>query len=325
MSETTGCTADWHLEHSTPAQLLHYLDPHYPFARQANVLARRFKDVQALCGSGEATPALTRLRNALAFHLIKLSRWWRFDFCPRGVTGVNNPLFLTYVKNHAERSVDDESLLDVFTAQRYMHAGDGGHIAILGHDPLTDPTICILYGIDGQRAFRFATGSHGAEPLWNGQAYPDFASAWLAARAVHALVCDDSTDMHEFETAQREHMWARAWHRQHFHRSRKLPLIALYAQAHTQLSNCQSAFGRAEMKTVTDRLAFTLAQTAFERRMTVADLIEESDMLAINLRAANTIKQRARAYVATCIDPVLRPEMDILLDRVVSYVPRRCP
>ncbi|GBQ09615.1 hypothetical protein AA16663_0219 [Komagataeibacter rhaeticus DSM 16663] len=325
MSETTGCTADWHLEHSGPARFLRYLDPCRPFARQINMLAGRFRDVQALCSAGTHPPELTRLRNALAFHLVKMSRWWRFDFCPRGVTGVRNPLFLTYVKAHAERVVEDEALFDLFTMQRHMHAGDGGHILVLGRDGATTPALSILYGVDGQRNFRFATGSHGVEPLWNGQAYPDFASAWLAAQAVHALIRDDSTGLHEYETANREHLWARAWHQQHFHRSGQLPLIRLYAQAHTQLQNCQSAFGKAEMKTVVDRLAFEITRAAYHRHMTVADMIEESDMLAINLRSANMIKQRARAYVATCMDPVTRPELDILLDRVVSYIPRRCP
>ncbi|KON66063.1 hypothetical protein KOEU_00290 [Komagataeibacter europaeus] len=325
MSETTGCTADWHLEHSSPGQILHYLDPRRPFARQINILTNRFRDIQALCNDGAASPALTRLRNALAFHMVRMSRWWRFDFCPRGVTGVRNPLFLTYVKAHAERSAEDDALFDLFTLQRHMHAGDGGHILVVGHDPLTAPSVSILYGVDGQRNFRFATSSRGVEPLWNGKAYPDFASAWLAARAVHALIQDDSADIHEYETAHREHMWVRSWHHRHFHRSGKLPVIRLYAQANAQLMNCQSAFGRAEMKTVVERMAFDIARTAFQRHMTVADLIEESDALSISLRSANTIKQRARAYVATCIDPMARPEMDTLLDRVVSYVPRRCP
>ncbi|MCE2566139.1 hypothetical protein [Komagataeibacter sp. FNDCF1] len=325
MSESTGCTADWHLEHSAPDRFLGYLDPNRPFARQINTLAGRFRDVQALCEAGTHPPELTRLRNALAFHLVKMSRWWRFDFCPRGVTGVHNPLFLTYVKAHTGRSADDETLFDLFTLQRHMHAGDGGHILVLGRDTTTTQGICILYGVDGQRNFRFATSSGNAEPLWNGQAYPDFASAWLAAHAVHALICDDNADMHEYETAHREHIWARAWHQRHFHRSGHLPQIRLYAQAHTQLLNCHSAFGKAEMKTVVDHLAFDITRTAFHRHMTVADLVAESDMLAINLRSANMIKQRARAYVATCLDPVTRPEMNTLLDRVVSYVPRRCP
>ncbi|GAN99550.1 MULTISPECIES: hypothetical protein [Komagataeibacter] len=325
MSETTGCTADWHLEHSSPGMFLHYLAPQHLFARQINTLTARFRDVQALCDAGSCPPALTRLRNALAFHLVKMSRWWRFDFCPRGVTGVRNPLFLTYVKAHAERSAEDDALFDLFTMQRHMHGGDGGHILVLGRDPVPDPSVSIVYGVDGQRNFRFATGSHGVQPLWNGQAYPDFAAAWLAARGVHALIRDDSTDLHEYETAQREHAWARSWHHRHFHRSGKLPVIRLYAQANAQFMNCQSAFGRAEMKTVVERLAFDIARAAFQRHMTVADLIEDSDALSINLRSANTIKQRARAYVATCIDPISRPEMDTLLDRVVSYVPRRCP
>ncbi|KAB8125151.1 hypothetical protein D3W54_02405 [Komagataeibacter medellinensis] len=325
MSETTGCSADWHLAHSAPTRFLRYLDPNRPFARQINMLSGRFRDVQALCNGGIHSPELTHLRNALAFHLVKMSRWWRFDFCPRGVVGTRNPLFLTYVKAHTERVAQDEALFDLFTLQRYMHAGDGGHILVLGRDTEAMAGISVLYGVDGQRNFRFATGSAGAEPLWNGEPHPDFTSAWLAAQAMQALIRDDNTDLHEYRTAQREHLWARGWHQQHFHRSGRLPLIRLYAQAHTQWQNCHSTFGKAEMKTIVERLAFELSRTAFERHMTVADLIEESDMLAINLRSANMIKQRARAYVATCMDPIARPEMDTLLDRVVSYIPRRCP
>ncbi|WP_231854162.1 hypothetical protein [Gluconacetobacter diazotrophicus] len=76
MSETTGCTADWHLAHSRPGLFLEYFDPRRPFALRINTLVGRFGDVQRLCDGGEARPEFVRLRNELAFHLVKMSRWW---------------------------------------------------------------------------------------------------------------------------------------------------------------------------------------------------------------------------------------------------------
>ncbi|MBB2156875.1 hypothetical protein HLH33_11230 [Gluconacetobacter diazotrophicus] len=324
MSETTGCTADWHLAHSRPGLFLEYFDPRRPFALRINTLVGRFGDVQRLCDGGEARPEFVRLRNELAFHLVKMSRWWGFDFCPRGVTGVRNPLFMACVKAHVERSADDEALFDLFTMQRHMHAGDPGHILVLGRDPGADPAICVLYGVDGQRHFRFAIGSPGREPTWNRQDYPDFASAWLAAWAVHALIRDDEAGRREFETAQREHDAARAWHQRHFHRCDARPAIPLYADAHAHLSGCRSEFGRSEFRAIVNKLAFDIARMAVQRHMALADAMKEGDGRDIHPCMANTVRRRARAYVATCLDPLVRAEMDALLDGVLYHRPRRC-
>jgi hypothetical protein len=331
MSDTTGCPAEWHLAQSRPGLFLDYLDPSRPFALRINMVVGRFRDVHALCEGGETRPDLVQLRNELAFHLVKMSRWWGFDFCPRGVTGVRNPLFMACVRAHVERSADDGALFDLFTMQRYMHAGDAGHILVLGRDSETAPALSVLYGVDGQKRFRFAAGTPGHGPSWPGrdlswnrQSYPDFASAWLAVRVVDALIRDDDAAVRAFEAAQREHESARAWHQRHFHRCGHRPVIQLYADAHAHLSVCRSAFGRAECESIVNKIAFDIVTLSFQRHMTLADVIGAGDGLGVSPRMAEAVARRARVYVATCLDPVVRPEMDARLDTVLSHRPRRC-
>ncbi|MBB2200781.1 hypothetical protein [Gluconacetobacter tumulisoli] len=322
MTETIGCDVNWHLAHSQPAHLLDYFDPARGFAGQINPLVSRFRDIQALCDAGDGDEPLMQLRNALAFHLVKMSRWWGFDFCPRGLTGVRNPLFLSYVKAHAARVVEDESFFDLFTMQHHMHANDAGHILVLGRDDRTVPAL--LYGLDGQKGFRFTSRANGADIAWYRHSYPDFASAWLAARTIRCpgeRLCDT---LPERLAAEREHAWARSWHQRYFHRAGTRPVVQLYTEAYAQLSVCQSAFGRAEFETIVNDLAFKIVRTAFERAMTIADMIEEGGTMDMNLRVANGVKQRARTFIAACVDPCRRPEMDTLLDRTIAYRPRRC-
>ncbi|WP_264811832.1 hypothetical protein [Gluconacetobacter johannae] len=164
-------------------------------------------------------------------------------FCPRGLTGVRNPLFLGYVKAHAARVPEDESFFDLFTLQRHMHANDAGHILVLGRD--------------------------GAAP-------------------------------------------------------RTRPAVQLYAEACAQLSVCQSSFGRSEFETIVNDLVFKIARTAFARAMSIADMIAEGGMADMSLHVADTIRQRARTFVATCVDPCRQPELDTLLDRTTACRPRRC-
>ncbi|GBQ28825.1 hypothetical protein HLH34_10900 [Gluconacetobacter azotocaptans] len=321
MTETIGCDSTWHLAHSRPADLLDYFDPTRGFAGQINPLVSRFRDVQALCDGGESDAPLTHLRNALAFHLVKMSRWWGFDFCPRGLTDVRNPLFLSYVKAHAARVAEDESFFDLFTMQRHMHANDAGHILVLGRDGAVP---ALLYGLDGQRGFRFAFQTNGADIAWYRHSYSDFTSAWLAARTVGtpgAAACDT---LPEHLAAEREHAWARTWHQRYFHRAGTRPVVQLYAEACAQRSVCQSSFGRTEFETIVNDLAFKIARTAFTRALTIADMIAEGGTGDMNLRVVDTIRQRARTFVATCVDPCRRPELDTLLDRTVAYRPRRC-
>lgn len=314
----------WHLANSNPLNFLDYFNPTSGFIRQINILLNRFKNVQALCVSGQTDENFTHLRNELAFHLVKMSRWWGFDFCPQGLTGIRNPLFLTYVKAHLTRNVHDECFFDLFTLQRHMHADDAGHILVLGQDPFSTPDLTLYYGVDGKKNFRFATVSAAQETQWHRYSYPDFASAWLAAWSTHATEGDVRKNLADYMAAEREHACARIWHQRYFHRNEAQMSIRLYADATQQLAICKSPFGKTEFESIVNSLAFDIVKQAFESRMTIADLISDSKSLENNLRTANTLKHRARAHVATTVDPCLKPGLDALLDSTLSYVPRRC-
>lgn len=324
MTDATVYDTHWHLAHSQPSVLLDYFNPTRGFIPQINILFSRFKAIQTLCDAGQADEPLTRLRNELAFHLVKMSRWWGFDFCPRGLTGVKNPLFLTYVKAHISRSIDDECFFDLFTMQRQMHGGDSGHILVLGRDQFSTSARTILYGVDGCKSFRFANQQKNAEPEWHRYSYPDFASAWLAAWSTHCSGENVCKNLREHLAAEREHACARSWHQRYFHHLDARRAIKQYAEAQTQLEICQSAFGKAEFETIVNSLAFDIVKAAFDRSITIADLMEESGTSDGTLRTANTIKYRARTHVATNVDPCHKPDMDTLLDRTLSYIPRRC-
>ncbi|MBB2187076.1 hypothetical protein [Gluconacetobacter liquefaciens] len=317
MSETIGCDASWHLTHSQPPLLVDYFDPGRGFAGQINGLVSRFQTVQAVCQSGEGPMRLTELRNELAFHLVKMSRWWGFDFCPLGLTGVRNPLFMSYVKAHAARSVEDESLLDLFTVQRHMHGGDPGHILVLGRDPESSGTMSILYGVDGQKSFRFTTRANGAAIAWYRHSYPDFVSAWLAAWTYHCPAGHVCANMREHLAAEREHTWARSWHRQHFHRTGGSLIVRLYLDAMSQLSACQSRFGRTEFESIVNAIAFKIVRHAVERRIAIASLLAEGSAQEMSQRVIDVIRQRARLYVGRSIDPLQRPKLEALLDQCV--------
>ncbi|MFT8718367.1 MAG: hypothetical protein ABF824_03175, partial [Acetobacter sp.] len=115
MNKTTEFTAEWHLTHSRPECLLSYLDLAHPFVGQINRLITRFRDVQFLCDHANRPETLLSLRDALAFHLVKMSRWWSFDFCPRSILEMPAPRFLGYVKNHLSHYYEDDTLYDIFT------------------------------------------------------------------------------------------------------------------------------------------------------------------------------------------------------------------
>ncbi|MBB2206623.1 hypothetical protein [Gluconacetobacter takamatsuzukensis] len=314
MSETIGCDASWHLMHSQPSLLLNYFDPSRGFAGQINTLVSRFQTVQAVCQQGEGPVRLTELRNALAFHLVRMSRWWGFDFCPLGLTGVRNPHFMSYVKAHAARSVEDDALLDLFTMQRHMHVGDPGHILVLGRDPDSSGTLSIFYGVDGQKSFRFTTGANGTALAWCRHSYPDFASAWLAAWTYHCPAGTVCANMREHLAAEREHAWARTWHRQHFHRSGGSLLVRLYLDAMGQLSACQSRFGRAAFESIVNAIAFRMVRHAVERQISIAGLLEEGAPQQMSRRVVDVVRQRARLYVARSIDALQRPKLEALIE-----------
>ncbi|MFT9460119.1 MAG: hypothetical protein ABF611_11245 [Acetobacter orientalis] len=314
----------WHLTHSQPHKFLDYFNPTNGFIRQINILLNRFKSVQTLCAEGETQEEFTHLRNELAFHLVKMSRWWGFDFCPQGLTGIRNPLFLTYVKAHLARNVNDESFFDTFTLQKHMHSGDAGHILVLGQDPFSTPDLTLYYGVDGKKNFRFATLTHTQKTQWHRYSYPDFASAWLAAWSTHASAGDIRKNLSEYLAAEREHACARIWHQRYFHRNETQMGIRLYADATQQLSICKSPFGKAEFEAIVNSLAFDVVKHAFTGNITIADLLADNKTLDNNLCTANTLKHRARAHVATTVDPTLKAELDALLDSTLSYIPRRC-
>ncbi|GBQ27664.1 hypothetical protein AA12717_2742 [Gluconacetobacter sacchari DSM 12717] len=314
MNETIGCDA-WHLTHSQPSLLVDYFDPGRGFPGQINSLVSRFQAVQAMCVAGEGSFSLTELRNELAFHLIRMSRWWLVDFCPPGLTGVRAPLFMSYVKAHAARSVEDEALLDLFTVQQHMRAGDPGHIMVLGRESDGGGARSIVYGLDGRKAFRFTTRATGAVIDWSRQAYPDFAGAWLGARAYHCPAETVRVDLREHLAAEREHGWARIWHRRHFHRASENTLVRHYLDAMSRLVACQSRFGRAEFESIVNAVAFKMVRQAVERRIPLAGLLEEDGSRDMSRRVADCIRQRAFRYVGQSIDSLQRPKLEALIAR----------
>ncbi|OUJ03085.1 hypothetical protein [Acetobacter cibinongensis] len=318
-------TSHWHLTHSQPTLFLDYFNPTNGFITQINILLSRFRAVQTLCSEGETDEIFTQLRNELAFHLVKMSRWWGFDFCPQGLTGVRNPLFLTYVKAHTARNYIDDCFFDLFTMQRHMHGGDAGHIMVLGSDPFSTADHGLFYGVDGKKSFRFATRTEGQSALeWHRYSYPDFASAWLAAWSTQTAGGDVRKNLSDYMAAEREHACARTWHQRYFHRHDQQMTTRLYVDATQQLAICKSPFGKAEFESIVNSLAFNIVHIAHDRSMTISDLITENQILDGSLRTANTLKHRARAHVAVTVDPCLKPKLNALLDSTLSYVPRRC-
>ncbi|GBQ69394.1 hypothetical protein AA103196_2203 [Ameyamaea chiangmaiensis NBRC 103196] len=325
MSDTRTPSVEWHLEQSQPNHILDYFTPGRGFSRQINTLISRFRSVQALCTCTCTPPeALVHLRDALAFHMVRMSRWWSFDFCPRALAGVRNPLFMTYVKAHTTRHVDDDVLLDLFTLQHHMHRGDAGHILALGRDPDSGADLVLLYGIDGQRGFRFAAKKPGMEPDWYRHAYPDYASAWLAAWTIHCSQREQCDAMDEHLAAEREHTWARSWHQRHFHRTESRPAITLYREAMTQRSLCQSRFGVGEFDDIVNGLAFRVVRTAYERHASLATIVNESAIAHDDGTLADTLAQKARLYVTECMDVLQHPELDRVIARTAGCAPRRC-
>jgi len=324
-SQTAFPETKWHLQNSTPQALLHYTTPTRPLIPQISHLTHRFRQIHALCENPISARGLLRLRNALAFHLVKMSRWWGFDICPRALTGIHNPTFLTYVHAHLEQSLEDEMLYDVFTTQHYMHPGEGGHILVLHQE--TDPKTSLrtLYGLDGQRGFRFANVAPEADPNWNSQTYPDFPSAWLAASTVRAFIANDAAAMNEYRAAQPEYATARRWQRAHLHICCDRQTARNYAQAADLLEHCQSNFGRTVFETIVNDLAFRIAWSATDRNLTIADALDDAGVSDISPRAAIAIKRRARLHVVTSLDESRRMETNAKLDRLLTFLPRRCP
>ncbi|AQS84420.1 MAG: hypothetical protein ABF876_12635 [Acetobacter aceti] len=323
MNTATEFTAEWHLERSRPEQLLSYLDLAQPFVGQINKLIARFRDVQFLCEHGTKPELLLPLRDALAFNLVKMSRWWSFDFCPRSILEMQAPRFLGHVKEHLRHSYDDDALYDVFTTQRYLHPGSPSDVLVVGHDPEPDLSH-VLYGVDGQRRFRVGSETPDGSSLWHNGAYSDFAGAWLAARAVNARESGDREAARDASLAQAEHEQTRLWHQRHFHACCERHVVTLYADAKKRLMLHKSAFGRMESETVINSLAFRVARFAVHSGMTITDLIRETAPSSSQFEDSIDIERRARTHVFTSVDETRQTVQLAVVDRLGSYRPRHC-
>ncbi|MDG6094764.1 hypothetical protein LOC54_06520 [Acetobacter sp. AN02] len=325
MHETTGCDASWHLIHSRPSRILAYFTPSRGFSAQLNPLISRFRDVNLLCCGESCDERLCHLRDELAFHLVRMSRWWGFEFCPRALTDMRGQEFMTCVRAHIDRNADDAVFFDLFTMQHHMRTGDPDHVLVLGRGSAPGGAR-VLYGADGQKRFRFATETGGRHPVWHEQVCPDFVSAWLAASAFHTPAdagCDGV--INEYVLAGIEHERARTWHQQHLYGTGARNVVRLYADALLTLSSCQSRFGRMEFEAIANALAFGIMSLAFERRICPSDLIdEEGESGKGTIFTASIITRRARSWVMSCVDPYQRPDCDALIDHVVRHSFRRC-
>ncbi|WP_371861423.1 hypothetical protein [Novacetimonas hansenii] len=321
MMRETHCTrAAWHLTHSRPEMLVDYFNPWTPMSRQVSMLTHRFSVVAALCEQVGADDELVVLRNALAFHLLRAATWWRIDFAAPRVAGMPTTRFMAHIHAHIDRVAEDESLFDVLTWQHHMRRGDMSHVMVLGTDPLCRGGTSILYGLDGQRRFRFALREDGAGRgvAWNATAHGDFVSTCLDARARHSMVETRNEALGEWEDARIEHARAAKYHMLHFRQDTSRPVIDRYIEVLGEMTRCRSRFGRFEFGNILNHIAFLLVRAAHERQVSVASVLREGTAQPINLRVANSIKKRARAYVAHGVDPLLQDGLDTMLDSVVS-------
>ncbi|GBR11921.1 hypothetical protein [Acetobacter oeni] len=323
MTRATEFNTDWHLERSWPANILTYRDPARPFIGQINRLVARFRCVQFLCEHDEPAQKLTELRNALAFHVVKMSRWWNFDFCPRGVLEIRAPLFLSYVRAHLERSLEDETLYDVFTLQRHMRAGDRDHVVILGQDKTCDGET-VFYGVDGKRRFRFGSEDSRGTVVWDDSSYADFPGLWLAARSDAARIANDPVSGRDLNLAQAEHRQSSFWHQQYFHAACEQNTVQRYIEARAQLNGHQSAFGRIESESIINCLAFRIVRLAVHSHRPVSELLNGQGQTRMERCAAVMVERRARTHVFTCADETQQAALMAIVDRLENYRPRQC-
>lgn len=298
-------SAAWHLTCSTPAFLLDYFNPRIAFPRQTNRLTARFRAVHALCESGGAPVDLLALRDALAFHLVKMSCWWDFAFCPRAATGVRNPDFLGHVKAHAARSPEDEAFFDLLTWQAHTRPGDRDQVLVLGHDSESPQDAPLYFGLDAGREFRFSlpTDKIGAVHLeWARPGYRDFAGAWLAGRTCHAREMLDSESLRQRLLSEREHSWARLWHQRHFCRPGDALAVKAYVEACAQASSCRTMFGRMEFAHIAGRLAHEITAASRRTGMSVEALFTEAGAPELAETAAPMVQLQAATYASECLD-----------------------
>ncbi|NHO32236.1 hypothetical protein [Acetobacter fallax] len=323
MSTSTDFTSEWHLERSRPEDILAYADPFLPFVGQINKLIARFQCVHFLCEHGKPCQRLVTLRNALAFHVVKMSRWWNFDFCSKGVLEIRPTVFLDYVKSHLEQSIEDETLYDVFTMQRHMRTGDRDHVVILGRSG-TSESGPLLYGVDGHRQFRFAYMTGQGNAVWHDSASSDFAGMWLAARRERARIANDAGAEKDFHLAQAEHRQASVWHQRYFHAACEQSTVQRYTEACAQLGRHQSAFGRIESESIINCLAFRIVRLAVHSHRPVTELLNGQGETRMDNVAATVVERRARTHVFTCGDETRIAALTAIVDHLDNYRPRRC-
>ncbi|RBM06695.1 hypothetical protein [Novacetimonas cocois] len=320
MRELHSTRDTWHLTHSRPDVLVDYFNPWTPMTRQISQLTHRFGMVSALCEQVSVDEKLLELRNALAFHLLRAATWWRMDFAAPRVAGMPTTRFMAHIHAHIDRVAMDETLFDVLTWQHHMRRDDPSHVMVLGTDPLCRGGTSILYGLDGQRRFRFAL--HAADTPhvteWDDAAHTDFVSTCLAARARHGVVETGREALGEWDDARLEHARAAKYHTLYFRQDTTRPVIDRYIEVLGEMTRCRSRFGQFEFGNILNHVAFQLVRTAHERQVSIADVLREGTTQPINLRVANSIKKRARAHVAHGVDPLLREGLDAMLDNVVA-------
>ncbi|GAA4489880.1 hypothetical protein [Gluconacetobacter tumulicola] len=86
-------------------------------------------------------------------------------------------------------------------------------------------------------------------------------------------------------------------------------LVRLYLDAMSQLSACQSRFGRAEFESIVNAITFKMVRHAVERRISLAALLEEGGSRQMSERVVGVVRQRARLYVGRSIDSLQRPKL----------------
>lgn len=311
----TPRTAAWHLTCSTPSNLLHYFNPKIPFSRQINRLQSRFRAVQHLCESGpcetgESAGELFALRDALAFHLVKMSSWWDFAFCPRSAAGIRGTDFLAFVKNHAARSADDDAFFDLLTWQHHARTTTSPRILVLGQDPSSSESAPIYVGLDAKREFRISlpasTAWQDSRALdWSRSGYRDFASAWLAARTMETQEAGDHLRLREYLFAQREHDWARVWHQRHFCRPGESLAVQAYLEACQQAERCRTPFASLEFAHVVGRLAYEIMQISQRTGRSLRQMFRDVGQEDHADGGAGMIELQAMTYEEECLDATI--------------------
>lgn len=313
MTDHHASDAKWHVTHSRPSTLIDYLDPTASFSATVNLAVSRFRSVHELCTQGFNSPDMTRVRNELAFHLVKISRWWDFDFCPYAIAGIRGQIFTAYAKNHAARNLADDSLFDVITSQNFMHRGDASHIMVLGTDREQCEIGTLFYGMDGARNFRFAWRDADEHPIWSAGGYSSFIGAWIGARLMSQRISGIPSEKSEWQHIRREYNQASVWHRHHFHKYDGAFLMNAYDTVQKQYSECKSELGRDSFRHLVNGFAFKIARWAYEAECSVAFLLEHLAKQSSGGHEATLVHKRAHQHVRDNVDVLLKDQFLTML------------